>query len=165
MANMHQNKTITWDEHLNWFSNLKTDTEREFWVLHQNERPIGILNFSDVGKPRVEWGCYLGETNVWPGSGILLEVAALERATRLKNAISLSAEVLSFNKSAIGMHRLFEYPLIETLTGGVREGEHYQKLCFEYPLLQWNQKKAKVLSKLPKSLRNLVDKIEFREGI
>ncbi|TDF39440.1 UDP-4-amino-4,6-dideoxy-N-acetyl-beta-L-altrosamine N-acetyltransferase [Alteromonadaceae bacterium M269] len=162
-GNMHSDEVISWEQHVAWFSKLENDATREFWILRQNSRPIGVLNFSGIGSTEIEWGCYLGETNVWPGSGILLEVAALDRATKLKPAEKLVAEVLSFNKSAIGLHKLFEYPQVSNSHGGVRNGEEYNKLYYEYPLSLWEQKKETLLMKLPKSLRALVETIEFRE--
>lgn len=162
-ANMHNDAKITWEEHKDWFAALKEDKSREFWVLHQEERPIGILNFNAIGTAKPEWGCYLGETNVWPGSGLLLEVAALDHAVTFNAAELLIAEVLSFNKSAIGMHRLFECPLINKKPGGLRDGEPFDKLYYEYPLSQWQKNRDNVLSKLPKSLLMVTETIEFKE--
>ena len=162
---MHNDALISLEEHMQWFSSFRENPSREFWVLHQNDKPIGVLNFNDIDKPKMEWGCYLGETSVWPGSGILLEVAALDRAVELQPDGVLAAEVLSFNKSAIGLHRLFEYPKVGSFDGGVRNEETYCKLYYEYPLTLWKQKRASVLSKLPKSLGKLAETIEFREKV
>jgi UDP-4-amino-4,6-dideoxy-N-acetyl-beta-L-altrosamine N-acetyltransferase len=163
--NMHNDQEITWEEHNAWFVALEADKSREFWVLHQDERPIGILNFSGIGTAKLEWGCYLGETNIWPGSGVMFEVAALDRAVAFKDAKLLIAEVLSFNKSAIGLHKLFEYPLIRRMSVGMRDGDSFDKLYYEYPLSQWEKNRGKVLSKLPKSLRMATERIEFRDTV
>lgn len=161
---MHNDQLISWEEHLAWFSMLQKDSSKEFWVLHQNNRPIGVLNFSRIGESKVEWGCYLGETNIWPGSGILLEIAALDRAMELPSSDVLSAEVLSFNKSAIGLHKLFKYPHIDTLVGGERNGKAYSRLYYEYPLIEWKEKRAMLLAQLPKSLSILASTAIFSKG-
>ena len=163
-ANMNNDSKILWREHEAWYASLKKDKTREFWLLYQDNRPIGVLNFCGIGSAKVEWGCYLGETKVWPGSGVLFEVAALDHASSFYAAELLVAEVLSFNRSAIALHRLFEYPLVSSLKGGKRNGTDYERLFYEYPLSMWYEKRASLLLKLPKSLQVLAESFEFRES-
>lgn len=165
--NMHNNEAVEWQSHCNWFKKLQSDSSRRFFVLWQNQRPIGVLNFSRLDTPTPEWGCYLGETNVWPGSGIMLELAALDYAamgyvkdSKIKYS-HLLAQVLSFNHAANKMHKLFEYEQVKQEPAAERDGETFTVLHYSYDLKQWLQKREKVLNKLPKNICLASAQIQF----
>lgn len=159
--NMHNDAPVKWDEHCTWFEKLQEDKSRQFYVFLQNQRPIGVLNFSDMLTATPEWGCYLGETNVWPGSGIILEVAALDFTASHSQFSHLLAQVLSFNQAANKMHKVFEYEQVSSEKGGQRNGLDYDILHYSYELKQWSQKREKILRKLPKNIVLAAAQIEF----
>lgn len=159
--NMHNYAPVKWDEHCAWFEKLQKDPSRQFYVFLQNQRPIGVLNFSDMHTTRPEWGCYLGETNVWPGSGIILELAALDFAASQSQFSHLVAQVLSFNQAANKMHKVFEYEQVSMEKGGQRNCLDYDILHYSYELKQWPQKRDKILKKLPKNIALAAANIEF----
>jgi UDP-4-amino-4,6-dideoxy-N-acetyl-beta-L-altrosamine N-acetyltransferase len=161
--NMHNVEPVKWQEHCAWFSNLQGDSSRQFYVFMQNQRPIGVLNFSNMNTPTPEWGCYLGETNVWPGSGIILEAAALDFASSQSQFSHLLAQVLSFNASANKMHKVFEYEQVSTEIGGERDGLIFEILHYSYELKQWAKNRDKILSKLPKNIALAASNIQFLE--
>jgi UDP-4-amino-4,6-dideoxy-N-acetyl-beta-L-altrosamine N-acetyltransferase len=160
-ANMHNNSPVLWQNHCDWFAALQNDSSRKFYLMWQNQRPIGVLNFSALDTPTPEWGCYLGETNCWPGSGILLEVAALDFTAQNKQFSHLLAQVLSFNTSANKMHKVFEYEQVSRQYGGQRDSQDFDVLFYQYTLNQWQQNREKVLAKLPKNIRLAASFIEF----
>jgi UDP-4-amino-4,6-dideoxy-N-acetyl-beta-L-altrosamine N-acetyltransferase len=161
--NMHNDAPVTWQEHCTWFEKLQTDLSRKFYVFLQNQRPIGVLNFSGLDTPTPEWGCYLGETNVWPGSGIILEAAALDFASCQSQFSHLLAQVLSFNTSANKMHKVFEYEQVSTESGGERDGLIFEILHYSYELKQWAKNRDKILSKLPRNIALAASNIQFLE--
>lgn len=162
-TNMHNCEPISWDEHQKWFERLVQSDDKTFFVFWQNERPIGILNFSQTPKGDLEWGCYLGDENVWPGSGLLLEIAALDYALIVRSATTLQAEVLSFNKNVIKMHRFFGYQEASAKkAAGVRQGAPYDVLCFYYTQERWQTQRADVLARLPKQIAHAAHFIEFQ---
>ncbi|MDU0355718.1 UDP-4-amino-4,6-dideoxy-N-acetyl-beta-L-altrosamine N-acetyltransferase [Paraglaciecola aquimarina] len=75
--NMHNDQPVEWQDHCRWFEKLACDTSRQFFILWQNKQPIGVLNFSDLHTSTPEWGCYLGETNVWLGNGHYFRVGGV----------------------------------------------------------------------------------------
>ena len=169
-ANMHSTNEISWQQHLSWFETLKNDSKRQFFVFLQNERPVGVLNFTlvdaienphELTTPCLEWGCYIGEDNVWPGSGLLLEIAALDYAFIGKNAATLYAEVLSFNQSVLKMHKLFQYDALEDRTDEKTDGTIVTVKRFLYHQKQWLLKREKVLSMLPKQIGAAAQYIHF----
>ncbi|GAC20834.1 hypothetical protein GARC_3881 [Paraglaciecola arctica BSs20135] len=158
---MHNSAPVKWQEHCAWFEKLEGDDSRTFFVFLQNQRPIGVLNFSDMNTATPEWGCYLGETNVWPGSGIILEVAALDYTASCNQFSHLLAQVLSFNNSANKMHKVFEYEQVSMEKGGERNGLDFDILHYSYELKQWPQKRDKILTKLPKNIALAAAQIRF----
>lgn len=164
-ANMHHPEPISWAEHQNWFRSLQQDNTRRFFVFYQDGRPIGVLNFSALDTDMPEWGCYLGESDVWPGSGLLLEVAALDYAAKLISARALYAEVLSFNRAVIKLHHSFEYTPLSPKEGGVRDGEAFEVLRFRYSLSDWRCRREQILSKLPAQIRSATGLIRFKQEL
>lgn len=161
--NMHNDTLISWPEHLAWFEKLQSDFSRSIFVFYQNERPIGVLNFNQRSSGVLEWGCYLGESNVWPGSGLLLEIAALDYAAMQSTQHSLYAEVLSFNQSVLKMHRLFGYQPLSDLPGKFRDNQPYQVNVFHYPLADWRANRNAVLASLPKQIAAAASFIQFTQ--
>ncbi|QBL09880.1 UDP-4-amino-4,6-dideoxy-N-acetyl-beta-L-altrosamine N-acetyltransferase [Rheinheimera sp. D18] len=161
--NMHNNTPISWHEHLAWYEKLQCDLSRNVFVFYQNERPIGVLNFNQHSSGVLEWGCYLGETNVWPGSGLLLEIAALDYAAMQNDQHTLYAEVLSFNHSVLKMHQLFGYHPQPDLPGKLRDNATYQVKVFHYPLAAWRANRDAVLARLPKQIAAAASFIQFTQ--
>ena len=163
--NMHNDAPVKWQEHCVWFEKFQGDNSRLFYVFLQNQRPIGVLNFSGLQTPRPAWGCYLGETNVWPGSGIILELAALDFIASHRKFSHLLAQVLSFNNAANKMHKVFEYEQVNTEKGGQRNGQDFEILHYSYELNQWPQRRDKILTKLPKNIALAASHIQFLDRL
>jgi UDP-4-amino-4,6-dideoxy-N-acetyl-beta-L-altrosamine N-acetyltransferase len=159
--NMHNDAPISWEEHLSWFDKLLSDESRQVFIFKQNARPIGVLNFSQRSQGVIEWGCYLGETDVWPGSGLLLEIAALDYAATQIELSSLYAEVLSFNQSVVRMHVFFGYQPLPDRPGQMRNDEPYVVNVFSYELDEWRKNRTRVLARLPKQICAAADLIQF----
>jgi UDP-4-amino-4,6-dideoxy-N-acetyl-beta-L-altrosamine N-acetyltransferase len=163
MQNMHNPEPVEWLEHCAWFEKLKSDISRQFYVFLQDKRPIGVLNFSEMHTATPQWGCYLGETNVWPGSGIMLELAALDFSASQSEFSHLLAQVLSFNHAANKMHKVFEYAQLSLEKGGERNGLSFDILHYSYELKQWAQNRDKILSKLPQKIALAAAHLQFLE--
>ena len=165
--NMHYDKLITWDEHEHWFEALLQDVNRECWIYRQHLRPVGVLNFSDTQQATMQWGCYLGEVNCAPGSGLILEWAALEYALKKVGCEALEAQVLSFNTSALKLHKLFDYERIKIEAGGLRHRSdqtavsEYKIHFFYYAMRKWQAHREKVLAKLPKTIQRGCQQVTF----
>ena len=98
---------------------------------------------------------------MWPGSGLLLEIAALDYAFIGKNAATLYAEVLSSNQSVLKMHKLFQYDALEDRTDEKTDGAIVTVKRFLYHQKQWLLKREKVLSMLPKQIGAAAQHIHF----
>lgn len=150
--NMLTSKHISQEEQHQWFADLQSRSDKKFLVMHQNQRPIASLYFEGVGTKEISWGCYLGEEDIWPGSGLLLEIAALDYAFDVLDGNTLIAEVLAENTVPIRMHLFFGYqeqPAREI----EKDGRVQQLRLFEYSKKDWNSNKAEILNRLPKNIQ------------
>lgn len=159
--NMYTQEEISLEQHLQWFARLSEDPARRYFVMFQNGMPIGCLNFSDMQLPQWEWGCYIGENAVWPGTGILLEIAALDFAAQ-QGALQLRAEVLDFNLPPIKLHRFFGYQQLASKVAAVmRDGVAHEALVFLYAMSDWRAARSAVMAKLPKQVAAAAGNIHF----
>ncbi|UPW20165.1 UDP-4-amino-4,6-dideoxy-N-acetyl-beta-L-altrosamine N-acetyltransferase [Agarivorans sp. TSD2052] len=161
---MRNSELISFENHQAWFAGLSEQENCDYFIFYQDGRPIGVLNFDIVEPGILEWGCYLGETDVWPGSGLLLEIAALDySANYIKHSIDqLKAEVLSTNPSVLKLRDLFEYQLkASSNIDGVKSGSKPLLHDYRYPVLRWQQQRERVLAKLPKQITEAAKNIRF----
>lgn len=162
--NMFSTNEISQSDQIRWYDSLKDDPARLYFVFFQDLRPVGMLYFTNIENEVCSWGCYLGEEAVWPGSGLILEIAALEYAFNHLNVGQLNAEVFEFNGSAQRMHQVFEYPLVGKSTKRyLRDGVECSLLQYVYLKKDWNEKKDRVLAKLPRQLKEVFSDITFVE--
>lgn len=159
---MHNKQLISWKEHQAWFKTL-TQSAKAFYILRQNDRPIGCLYFHPLAENGLEWGCYLGESNVWPGSGLLLEIAALDYASAQPGIDYLHAEVMADNHSVIKMHQFFGYTSLPD-KGNIKStetGSPQPIKVFRYQTTAWRESRADIMLKLPKQISAAAHFIRF----
>lgn len=159
--NMYNQELISTAQHAHWFAALQRDPARSYFVMLQDSKPIGSLNYSDMQQAQWEWGCFIGENAVWPGSGILLELAALDFAAA-RGAKSLRAEVLHFNLAPIKLHRFFGYRELDRKPAEIeRDGVTHDALVFVYDLDDWRAARPRVLARLPRQVAAAAGNIRF----
>ena len=158
--NMLSNTEITIDQQVKWFADLENDQSRKYFVLFQNMKPIGMLYFSEINDKSCHWGCYIGEETIWPGSGLILEVAALDFAFNYFAVNSLIAEVLEFNFGAINMLKFFGYTFDSTFdTKIIRDVKKIALLRYDYCKEDWVANRNIVITKLPKQIRTAINNV------
>ena len=144
-----------------WFEGLAKSKDKQYRVFHQDSRPIGMLYFSDINKNSCSWGCYIGEQAVWPGTGVLLSVAALDYAFNILKVEYLFAEVFEKNLSPIKIHTAFEYKARPDKLVCTKGGREMIMKCFEFRRSDWMTRREIILAKLPKQIRQAADSIVF----
>lgn len=159
--NMLDDSTIEPHQQRIWFDNLSKTTSKEYKVFYQDSKPIGMLYFSDIDQHSCVWGCYIGEEAIWPGTGVLLAIAALDYAFNHLEVNKLQAEVFEDNTSPIRMHQAFGYKPRQDRTVTTKNGRQVRLLCFEYLQEDWKANREKVLGKMPKQIRDAAELIVF----
>lgn len=160
--NMLTNSIISSEQQIKWFESLVADKSRLYFVFFQDANPIGMLYFVDITKEDCSWGCYIGEDAVWPGSGLLLEVAALDFALKKLSLEQLNAEVFDFNSAPQKMHKIFGYTSVDATENTIeREGKEHVLFKFQYKKTDWINNREKIVAKLPKQIREGIENIRF----
>lgn len=159
--NMLDDSMIETHQQEKWFDSLKERKDKRYMVFHQDSKPIGMLYFSDINKESCVWGCYIGEEAIWPGTGVLLSVAALEYAFKILKVEKLIAEVFEKNLSPIRMHQAFGYKSKPDRSVVTVSGKEMTLKCFEYSKLDWENKCEEIFGKLPKKIRQAANSIVF----
>ncbi len=120
-----------------WFNNLSNTPSKQYKVFYQDSKPIGMLYFSEINLRSCVWGCYVGEEAIWPGTGVLLAIAALDYAFNHLEVDKLRAEVFEHNISPIRMHQAFGYRTMRDRNVTTKNGRQVRLLCFEYSQEEW----------------------------
>lgn len=146
-----------------WFASLEKQHDKLYKVFCQNSKPVGMLYFSDINNESCTWGCYIGEEAVWPGSGVLLSIAALDFAFLSLKVEVLNAEVFEENSSPIRMHKTFGYSTLRDKVVKTKSGREVTLKCFGYLKSDWLKNRENILSKLPKQIQHAANSIIFKK--
>ncbi|HZG15383.1 MAG TPA: UDP-4-amino-4,6-dideoxy-N-acetyl-beta-L-altrosamine N-acetyltransferase [Candidatus Bathyarchaeia archaeon] len=144
---MYHDNIITLDEHLQWFSRLENDHTKRQKVFELNNRPIGIVNFSEIDQyhKRCKWGFYLGEENLPKGTGTLMGYAGLSYIFEMENIRKVIGEVFEFNSASIQFHKKLGFYQEGCLRKHVaKNGEYIDILLFGYLQDEWQAYKPEL---------------------
>ncbi|BBP43088.1 UDP-4-amino-4,6-dideoxy-N-acetyl-beta-L-altrosamine N-acetyltransferase [Thiosulfativibrio zosterae] len=159
---MFNSQPIEWLNHQDWFVNMLASHTPDFWVFTQNKRPVGVLSFSNPQEKFIYFGFYLGEENVWPGTGMLMEVAALDYICSLQKFAFLRAEVLSSNQQVIKLHQRFGYEIVDIQEGFLeQEGSLLDKIIMERKVDNWLSDRHVLMDKLPQHYQLALNQLVF----
>jgi UDP-4-amino-4,6-dideoxy-N-acetyl-beta-L-altrosamine N-acetyltransferase len=152
--NMFRPEPISAETHAAWFAGLAGKPDQKVYVFEQDARPIGLLYYAPAGPAGSSMGYYLGEEQIWPGTGLLLELAALDQAFGVLQATALVAEVLEPNRPPQRLHELFRLtacgPRAEPYC---RDGQPIPVLVWMIGREQWLAQRESVLATLPRQVR------------
>lgn len=152
--NMYTSEPISPAQQQSWFAGLEGDASRHYSLFVQDEKPIGCLYYTAIHDGNAQLGYYLGEERIWPGTGLLLELVALDYAFERLGLTTLWAEVLEFNKGPRKIHDFFGFERIGTRPGATfRDGKPIAAVRFRYERESWCVQRTKISTQLPKQVR------------
>lgn len=138
---------ITEEEHNKWFESIKTDNKKIVKILLFKERPIGVVNFSDIDYNRsiCYWGFYIGEKNTPKGSGLIMGLLALNYIFEECYLKKLYSKVLSFNDRSINYHKKLGFVEESRLKNHLIKNNNYVDII-EYTLSKedWEKRKREL---------------------
>lgn len=117
---------IELDAHLNWLSGLARRSDCLYYLVHDNEKPIGVFDYTSIDRDSktAEWGFYLG-LNTRPGFGIV-GFFALEHYFSDWGFARMDSQVLISNEKSLKWHRKL---LFSEITGpAANEGLSHMRL-------------------------------------
>ena len=121
---MYHSDVIPIPAHLAFIAGLKNDGTRQFFVVLQEEKPIGAVIFSQIDSTNgsADWAFYLS-SGAMKGLGSPLEVAALNYLFQDRKIEKLHCEVLEDNERVVRMHQRFGFEVEGKRVSAVHRAE------------------------------------------
>ena len=104
---MYTKKIITLKEHLNFIESLKDKKDKKYFLVQQNSKNIGVINFTNITKMSLYIGLFANPD--LKGVGKVL----MQKILQIPNKKDLYAEVFKDNKKAIRLYKNFGFKLIK----------------------------------------------------
>jgi len=126
-VNMYTDHLIGTDEHERWFAAAQVDDRGRYLVFENSTRPLGFVSFTGTVPKhgRCSWAFYLGEADVKPGTGSVMEFLALDYAFGALGIRKLCCEVFVFNTGVVRLHERFGFQQEGLLREHYRKGDKY----------------------------------------
>ena len=130
------NESVGYDEHFAFAKSLKDDENKRYFLVFDDEKPIGVINFVSISKDECEFGIYQNPN--LRGFGRILLSNLAHYAFRNLRVKRLVARALKDNEKAIRLflgfgftltsqdervvHFMMSAPAFSQMTGEGREG-------------------------------------------
>lgn len=153
---MLQDQLITWQEHCNWFENLKSRNDRAFFLFYIQENPVGIISFADINVDRQDcsWGFYIGDSTAPRGAGSLMAFYGIEYMFTTYCLYKINSQVVAFNEASLRFHKSLKFKTIGSLKDTLyRENKHYDLILFSLLKDEWNNEKEIIYGNALKRLK------------
>lgn len=148
--NMYTRKEITGEEHLQWWSTVKSNDKNCYLMYELDETPLGIIGFNSIDRVNrnSSWAFY-SSPEAPRGIGFKMEYLAVEYAFNILKLHKLYCEVLNFNTAVIRMHKKFGF----NVEGILKEQHLYENKfidIYQLGLLnrKWIENKDQMLEKI-----------------
>jgi UDP-4-amino-4,6-dideoxy-N-acetyl-beta-L-altrosamine N-acetyltransferase len=107
---MYTDHVISKEEHLQYISNLKTDSKNLIYVIFGDDNvPVGAAGYNKIDRKhlKTDWAFYLSSTA--RGIGSAIEWAMIERAFNELGMEKLNCEVIEANSRVVDLHKAFSF--------------------------------------------------------
>jgi len=140
-AFMYTQHEITLQEHLQWFERAQKDPTQRVCIIEEDGIPLGVVNFTGVGKDNVaKWGFYAAP-NVAKGAGTKIGLTALEFAFNQLGLHKICGEALVFNEASVRMHLKLGFVQEGVLRKQQQINDNYHDvICFGLLRDEWIKK-------------------------
>lgn len=127
-VNMYTDHLISADEHARWFTGALVDERSRYLIFEGGQRALGFVSFTAMAPVhgRCTWAFYLGETDLKPGTGSVMEFLALDHAFTALGMRKLCCEVFAFNAGVVRLHERFGFQHEGLLRQHYRKGDRYE---------------------------------------
>ncbi|MGG2075402.1 UDP-4-amino-4,6-dideoxy-N-acetyl-beta-L-altrosamine N-acetyltransferase [Lysinibacillus irui] len=146
-AVMFNNNIILWQQHMDWFNELKNTDNKISKIFKINNDDFGMLNISNINEycNSCYWGFYIGEKKAPKGTGLLLGYTSLEFIFKELNFRKLCAEVIESNKISCYFHEKLGFKLEGTSRKQIKRNDNYEDI-YIYSLFaeEWEIKRIEL---------------------
>ncbi|MFJ8517776.1 UDP-4-amino-4,6-dideoxy-N-acetyl-beta-L-altrosamine N-acetyltransferase [Lysinibacillus xylanilyticus] len=148
---MFNDNIIEWQQHINWYKELKNSNRGISKIFTVNNVDYGILNVIDIDSysNRCSWGFYIGDKKAPKGTGLLLGYTALEFVFKELKFRKLCAEVIETNKISCNFHEKLGFKLDGILRKQIKRNDKYEDI-YVYSLFaeEWEVHKKQLILEL-----------------
>ncbi|MBX2078140.1 UDP-4-amino-4,6-dideoxy-N-acetyl-beta-L-altrosamine N-acetyltransferase [Campylobacter peloridis] len=109
IAKFMKNTNIELDEHLNFINKLKQDNTKKYFLVFENDEPIGVIDFININKISCEFGLY----GIKKGVGDLLMEEIKKYAFEILKIKNLKACVFKTNQKALNLYLKHNFKIID----------------------------------------------------
>jgi UDP-4-amino-4,6-dideoxy-N-acetyl-beta-L-altrosamine N-acetyltransferase len=111
---MYNNKDISLENHLKFIDSLKNSDDKRYFIIKQNHKYIGVIDFTNITKISAEFGLY---SNVkLKGVGKLLLSTLCDYGFEKLGVQKLIAKVFETNQRAINLYTKFNFKVVDEKT-------------------------------------------------
>ena len=116
--NMINDHEITAEEHRAWWSRVKGDTARRWYLLERDDGAVAVINYFDLADGEGWWGFYLTDMERRDGAErmalwLAAEEVAVRHAFEGLGLERLRCETFAFNAPVLALHRRFGFREVE----------------------------------------------------
>jgi UDP-4-amino-4,6-dideoxy-N-acetyl-beta-L-altrosamine N-acetyltransferase len=110
------------NDHYKWFENIRNNSSYQYWVIHFNNVPIGLINLAKIDRVHrhLSIGYYIGEKK-FRSLGALIPPYVYNYVFREMNFHKIYGEVIGGNDKVLKMHAIHGYREV-----GVFKDHHYR---------------------------------------
>lgn len=109
IAKFMKNTNIELDEHLNFIDKLKQDDGKKYFLVFNDDEPIGVIDFINIDKNSCEFGLY----SIKKGVGDLLMQEIKKYAFKILKVKNLKACVFKINQKALNLYLKHDFKIID----------------------------------------------------
>ena len=105
---------ITWNEHINWFNNIKDATPKRNLVFMYNNKPVGYIGYTEYDSVNQSCspGAYLAPDELLPlDAGMVLFYYSCAYAFDVLKMKRLNTDVFAKNKKAVKIDKFLGYQI------------------------------------------------------
>ncbi len=103
---MYNQENISEHQHFNFVEKLKSDENKKYFIVQQNENTVGSVNFTNIdsAESAADFGLYANPFASISGAGRILEEVAIQYAQDVLKIKYLNLEVFEQNTRAINFY-------------------------------------------------------------
>lgn len=108
--NMYTRHEIRLEEHQKWWASIRDDDAHRYLMYESDGVPQGVVSFNeiDIQNGHAFWAFY-SDPSAPRGTGMRMELLALDYAFDVLGLHKLSCEVLDYNRPVIKLHQKFGF--------------------------------------------------------
>ena len=151
-AHMYTDHDVGEAEHAAWLTTALRADDRRYWIILQDERPVGLANLVRIDRVnrRCDWAYYLGETDTrGQGVGACVEYLVADEVFGPMRLNKLACEVFVANEAVWRLHESFGFVREAHYRDHIWKGARFHDV-YGLALLavDWAERRAEVEARL-----------------